>query len=120
MTTPKLGSILLGTTRPAELRAWYRRALAPEHAGDGPIDLGGFGLVIEGRDDVDVKSNEPGRMILNFHVEDIAQVELRLRAVGVEWLVPVEDRPFARIGTFIDPDGNYLQLIQFKAGHDEA
>ena len=118
MTTPRLGSILLGTTRPAELRDWYRRALAPEHEGDGPIDLGGFGLVIEGRDDVDAKSNEPGRMILNFHVDDIDVVAARLRAVEVEWLVPVEDRPFARIGTFVDPDGNYLQLIEFKPGHE--
>ncbi|NUR28191.1 MAG: SRPBCC domain-containing protein, partial [Catenulispora sp.] len=29
--TPAPGSILLGTTRPAELREWYRRALAPGH-----------------------------------------------------------------------------------------
>ncbi len=118
MTSPKLGSILLGTTRPTHLRDWYRRALAPDHTGDGPIDLGGFGLVIEGRDDVDAKSNEPGRVILNFHVEDIDAVAAQLDAAGVEWLVPVEERPFARIGTFVDPDGNYLQLIQFKPGHD--
>lgn len=118
MTTPTLGSILLGTTRPVELRDWYRKTLAPEHDGDGPIDLGGFGLVIEARDDVDPKNTEPGRMILNLHVDDIAKVELQLRAADVEWLVPVEDRPFAKIGTFLDPDGNYLQLIQFKAGHE--
>jgi hypothetical protein len=67
MATPAPGSILLGTTRPAELRDWYCRVLAPEHKGDGPIDLGGFMLVIDQRDDVDVKNNEPGRMILNFH-----------------------------------------------------
>ena len=30
MTTLKPGSMLLGTTRPAELRAWYIKALAPE------------------------------------------------------------------------------------------
>jgi hypothetical protein len=120
MTTPKLASILLGTTRPAELREWYLRALAPDHEGDGPIDLGGFGLVIEQRADIDAKNNEPGRVIFNFHVEDIDAVEAQLRKAGVEWLVPVEDRPFARIGTFLDPDGNYLQLVEFKPGHDEA
>ncbi|REF00011.1 VOC family protein [Thermomonospora umbrina] len=114
MTTPKPGSILLGTTRPAELRDWYRTALAPAHEGEGPIDLGGFLLVIDQRDDVDTKNNEPGRMILNFHVEDFDAVEARLRAAGVEWLTPVEDRPAGRFGTFADPDGNYLQIIQFK------
>ena len=114
MTTPKPGSILLGTTQPAELRDWYRRALAPGYKGEGPIDLGGFLLVIEQRDDIDAKNNEPGRMILNFHVDDFDAVEAQLRAAGVDWLVPVADRPSGRFGTFADPDGNYLQIIQFK------
>ncbi|GGS78412.1 hypothetical protein GCM10010156_41390 [Planobispora rosea] len=113
MTTLTPGSILLGTTRPAELRDWYRRVLAPEHEGEGPIQLGGLMLVIDRRDDVDVKNNEPGRMILNFHVDDFDAAEAQLRAAGVEWLVPVADRPSGRFGTFTDPDGNYLQIIQF-------
>jgi uncharacterized glyoxalase superfamily protein PhnB len=112
--TPKPGSVLLGTTRPAELRDWYRKALAPGHEGDGPIDLGGFLLVIEQRDDVDAKNNEPGRMILNFHVDDFDAVEAQLRAAGVDWLTPVADRPGGRFGTFADPDGNYLQIIQLN------
>jgi hypothetical protein len=114
MTTLKPGSILLGTTRPAELRDWYRRALAPDHDGGGPIDLGGLLLVIDHRDDVDAKNTQPGRMILNFHVDDFDSAEARLRAAGVEWLEPSVDRPAGRFGTFVDPDGNYLQIIQFK------
>jgi hypothetical protein len=113
MTTQKLGSILLGTTRPAELRDWYRRALAPGHQGDGPMDLGGVLLVIDQRDDVDTKNNEPGRMILNFHVDDFDAAEAQLRSAGVEWLQPVADRPAGRFGTFVDPDGNYVQIIKF-------
>ncbi|NUP23113.1 MAG: VOC family protein [Streptomyces sp.] len=114
MTTLSPGSILLGTTRPAELRDWYRKALAPEQQGEGPIDLGGFLLVIDRRDDVDAKNGEPGRVILNFHVDDFDVVEAQLRAAGVDWLNPPEDRPSGRFGTFVDPDGNYLQIIQFK------
>ena len=113
MTTPRPGSILLGTTRPAELRDWYRRALAPDHEGDGGIDLGGFLLVIDERDDVAAKNDEPGRMILNFHVDDFDAVEARLHAAGVEWIAPAADRPAGRFATFADPDGNYLQIIQF-------
>jgi catechol 2,3-dioxygenase-like lactoylglutathione lyase family enzyme len=113
-TTLQPGSILLGSAEPAALREWYIRALAPGHAGDGPIDLGGFLLVIEHRDDVGVQNNEPGRMIVNFHVEDFDAVEAQLRAAGVRWLAPVEDRPGGRFGTFVDPDGNYLQIIQFR------
>jgi hypothetical protein len=52
LTTLKSASMLLGTTRPAELRAWYVKALAPEFTGEGPIDLGGFLPVIDRRDDV--------------------------------------------------------------------
>jgi len=114
MPTPAPGSILLGTTRPGELRDWYRTALAPEHQGDGPIDLGGFLLVIEQRNDVGPKSDEPGRWILNFHVDDFDAVEAQLRAAGVQWIAPAEDRPSGRFATFADPDGNYLQIIQFK------
>jgi extradiol dioxygenase family protein len=113
MITPKPGSIVLGTTRPAVLRDWYRKALAPRHEGDGPIDFGGFLLVIDQRDDVDAKNNEPGRMILNFHVDDFDAVEAQLQAAGVDWITPVADRPSGRFGTFEDPDGNYLQIIQF-------
>jgi hypothetical protein len=116
-TTPALGSILLGSTQPAALRDWYRRALAPEYSGEGPIEFGGMRLLIEERDDVEPKNNQPGRVIFNFHVEDIDAAETRLRAADVEWLVAVEERPAGRFGTFVDPDGNYLQVIQFKSGH---
>lgn len=114
MTNPTPGSILLGTTRPAELRDWYRKALAPDYNGEGPISLGGFLLVIEQRDDVEAKNNEPGRMILNFHVDDFDAVEAQLKAAGVDWSTPVADRASGRFGTFEDPDGNLLQIIQFK------
>jgi predicted enzyme related to lactoylglutathione lyase len=52
-------------------------------------------------------------MILNFHVDDFDAAEAQLRAAGVEWLVPAEDRPAGRFATFVDPDGNYLQIIRF-------
>ncbi|MCA2230226.1 VOC family protein [Nonomuraea aurantiaca] len=48
-------------------------------------------------------------MILNFHA-----VEAQLQAAGVEWLIPVADHPGGRIGMFVDPDGNHLQIIQLN------
>jgi predicted enzyme related to lactoylglutathione lyase len=53
-------------------------------------------------------------MILNFHVDDFDAVEAQLQEAGVDWLVPVADRPNGRFGTFTDPDGNYLQIIQLN------
>jgi uncharacterized glyoxalase superfamily protein PhnB len=55
-------------------------------------------------------------MILNFHVDDFDAVEAQLRAAGVDWITPVADRASGRFGTFEDPDGNYLQIIQFTRG----
>lgn len=114
MTTPKMGSILIGSTRPDELRAWYRETLAPGHEGDQPVDFGGLLLVIEHRDDVAAANGEPGRMILNFHVDDFDTIEAQLKAAGVTWIAPAEDRPAGRFATFADPDGNYLQIIKFN------
>ena len=113
-----LGSLLLGSARPDELRAWYRQAFAPDHTGDGPMEIGDFVLVIEGRVDVATTNAEPGRMIHNFHVDDIDGVAAHLDTLGVEWVVEVEQRETAKFATFLDPDGNYLQLIQFDDGHE--
>jgi catechol 2,3-dioxygenase-like lactoylglutathione lyase family enzyme len=116
MTTLAPGSILLGTTRPAELRAWYIKALAPGFTGEGAIDLGGFLLVIDGRDDVGTKNDEPGRTIINFHVDDFDAAQAQLNAAGAQW-ISIADRAKGRFGTFADPDGNYLQIIEWKQDH---
>lgn len=113
MTILKPASILLGTTRPAELRAWYIKALAPEFTGEGAIDLGGFLLVIDGREDVAANNDQPGRTIINFDVDDFDAEQARLTAAGVDW-ISVEDREKGKFGTFADPDGNYLQIIEWK------
>jgi catechol 2,3-dioxygenase-like lactoylglutathione lyase family enzyme len=116
MATLKPGSIVLGSTQPEKLREWYLKVLAPEQAGneEGFIRLDGFILVIEGRDDVDAQNPQPGRVLVNFHVDDFDAAEAQLTAAGADWFLPVADRPGGRFGTFADPDGNLLQIIQFK------
>lgn len=111
---PALSSILLGSTDADRLRAWYRVRFQAQVDDYGNLDLGGFGLVVEQRDDVTQRNPEPGRMILNFHVDDIQATADRLNAQGVTWLVEPEDRGPGWFGTLVDPDGNYVQVIQFK------
>ncbi|CAL9525760.1 hypothetical protein SUDANB121_03948 [Nocardiopsis dassonvillei] len=113
MPTMPAGSILLGSSRAVEMREWYRKVLAPDHTGDGPIVLGELMLVIDQRDDVGEANPEPGRSILNFHVDDFEVFEEQLEAAGVEWVERAADRPSGRFATFKDPDGNYLQIIRF-------
>jgi predicted enzyme related to lactoylglutathione lyase len=114
MDRPVLNSMLLGSTNPDRLKAWYRDCFHAETNTYGTLDLGGFGLIVEQRDDVDAKAGEPGRFIVNFSVDDIEQTAAHLRTHDVDWLVEPEDRGPGYFATLIDPDGNYVQIIQMK------
>jgi catechol 2,3-dioxygenase-like lactoylglutathione lyase family enzyme len=111
---PVIGSILLASTDPGRLRTWYERALGVTADTDGFLPLGGADLLIEARDDVAAAAAEPARLILNVHVGDARAAARRLEAAGVTWLAELEYRPPAGawFGTVIDPDGNYLQIIE--------
>lgn len=114
MARPVLDSMLLGSTDPDRLKSWYRDGFHAEVDGYGNLNLGGFGLVIEKRDDVAAGTAEPGRFIVNFAVDDIDEAAAHLRTLAVDWLVEPEDRGIGWFATVIDPDGNYVQLIQMK------
>ncbi len=118
MKRPSLNSILLASTDPERLRAWYVAALDPEEN----TDVGGYRILkfgevyvlIDSREDVSDKNPEPGRVILNFDVDDARAVVARLNGVGVSWLAELEDRDGGLFATAIDPDGNYVQVIQLS------
>jgi hypothetical protein len=117
---PPLGSILLGSADPDRLRAWYQAALAPEQdAADqgGWLRFGEVAVLIDGRDDVDGENAEPGRMVLNLHVDDARATAIHLDGLGVTWLTKVEPRPNGLFGTIVDPDGNYVQIIELDEGY---
>ena len=123
MATSTLGSILLGTSNPERLRDWYAAALAPGDGGGGFTEVtptmfactfGDTSLLIDGRSDVVDQNPEPGRVILNFHVDDARATADHLKALGVTWLVELEEREGGLFGTLVDPDGNYVQIIELK------
>jgi catechol 2,3-dioxygenase-like lactoylglutathione lyase family enzyme len=116
MERPTLGSVLLGTADPDRLRAWYCAVLAPDHQGEGFIDFGGTELLIDGRSDLRPRNTEPGRTILNFHVDDARAMEERLVALDAIWIRELQVTDSGHlIGTVLDPDGNYVQIIQAPA-----
>ena len=118
MKRPSLDSILLASTDPERLHAWYAAALDPEE--DTNVDgyrvlrFGGFYVLIDTRSDIADINPEPGRMILNFDVVDARATAARLDDLGVEWLAKLEDRDGSLFATAIDPDGNYVQIIQLS------
>lgn len=121
MTRSVLGSLLLSSTDPERLRAWYAAGLAPDDdAAVGSyrvLRFGDFHLMIDSRSDVTGINPEPGRMILNFDVDDAPTVAARIDGLGSRWLSPLEDRDGSYFGTAVDPDGNYVQIIQISEEH---
>src|SRR5262249_60432886 len=55
---------------------------------------------------------EPARIILNFHVEDVRAAEARLVALGAVWARELEATRWGIIGTVLDLDGNYVQIVE--------
>jgi len=106
------GSILLGTSDGDRLRAWYRAALAPKETRDGFLSFGGVEILVDGRTDLASVDPEPGRVILNFYVDDARATAAHLTEVGVCWLVELEEREAGLFATLLDPDGNYVQIVE--------
>lgn len=112
---PVIGSILLGSADPDRLRRWYVDALDVQLDTDGFLDLG-VGVLVDQRDDLATKTAEPGRVILNHHVPDIHAAARQLDELNATWVAPVEYRDAGLwFGTVVDPDDNYVQLIQTTA-----
>lgn len=119
--TAKVTSLMLGTSDAERLHAWYTAVLPPDT--DDPQDqyrilgYGGFYLFLDPRDDVEGRSKEPGRFLLNVGVDDAREVERRADDLGATWISRVEDRDGSLFGTLADPDGNAVQVIQLSEEH---
>ena len=120
MTKSRLNSMLLASSDPERLHAWYAAAFEPEQDtktnGYRLLTFGGFTILIDRRDDVTGSNPQPGRMILNFDVADARAVARRLDDMGVTWKAELEEREPGLFATAIDPDGNYVQIIQLHPG----
>ena len=120
MASPALASILLASTNPKRLRDWYAEAFSveaertPGDDGYDVLNFGGFYVLIDTRDDVGDVNPEPGRIILNFDVADARATAARLTDMGARWLTELEDRDGNLFATAIDPDGNYVQIVQLS------
>jgi predicted enzyme related to lactoylglutathione lyase len=118
MTRPSLDSILLASTDPGRLHAWYAATLDPQENTEMDqyrvLKFGHVYLLIDTRDDIAATNPQPGRMILNFDVADARAVAARMTEQRSTWLAELEDREGSLFATAIDPDGNYVQIIQLS------
>ena len=65
---------------------------------------------------------ETGRVIINIHVDEAHATAAHLSAFGATWLAQLEYRrpDEAWFGTVIDPDGNYVQIIELTEAYWSA
>ena len=124
MTNPNLMSVLLSSTDPDRLGAWYVEALAPEDDSKQEqyriLKFGPVYVLIDQRSDIGDTNPEPGRVILNFDVADAQAIAERMNGLGVRWHAELEDRDGSLFATAIDPDGNYIQIVQLSEEHRAA
>jgi predicted enzyme related to lactoylglutathione lyase len=114
MPTLRGTSILLGTSNPTTMNAFYQRAFDVEPDRNGWMQLGTLGVLIDPRDDVNERNSDPGRVVLNVDTDDASAVVDRLNAMMVHWICPLEQRTNGWFATFEDPDGNVLQILQLS------
>jgi hypothetical protein len=115
MSAPSIGSLLLGSSRVDEMKTWYRRAFGVAENDMGAFEFGGVQLFIEPHSEVSGSVLEPARSIINLDVEDAEGLAEHLRQLDTKYVREVEQESFGLIGTVADPDGNYLQIIQWGA-----
>jgi predicted enzyme related to lactoylglutathione lyase len=119
MAAPPIGSLLVGSTQPDAMKLWYERAFDVSQNAMGAFEFGPVQLFIETHSDVaDKYSLEPARIIVNFDVDDCRALVRHLKDLGTRFVRDIEAMPFGLIATARDPDGNYIQLIEWGAGSD--
>ena len=83
--------------------------------GERAFTAGGTVFLIDGHSETKGTAKEPHRMLINFFVDDLAAEQGRLEGQGVKFIRTAGREEWGGvISTFLDRDGNYCQLIQFK------
>jgi predicted enzyme related to lactoylglutathione lyase len=110
-------NINLTSEDPERLARFYRDVLqlpVDAEMGEAAFVVAGGQILIDGHSETSGKAKEPQRVLINFFVEDLAAEQARLEAQGVPF-IRSKGKEFwgGTISTFTDPDGNYLQLLEF-------
>ncbi len=118
----KVNQLILNVTSedPKRLGEFYRDVVQLEpnqQVGENAFNIGNALFTIDGHSETKGISKEPHRVLINFMVDDLAAEQARLEAQGVKFIRSAGKEYWGGvISTFLDPDGNYAQLIEFKPG----
>ena len=113
-------TVMIGSEQPEELARFYGEVLQlPAVPGyrDPVFRAGGASLRIIQHTAVQGRNVQPGRIQLNLFVADVQAEFQRLHAQGVRFVREPERESWGGIvATMEDPDGNFVQIIQERAG----
>ncbi len=115
-----VNSLMINVTseQPQALVAFYRDIVglkANPEIGEGAFDIGGASFLIDSHSETKGPTKEPQRVLINFFVDDLAAEQERLEGQRVKFIRRAGREEWGGIiSTFLDPDGNYCQLIEFK------
>ena len=77
---------------------------------------GSSGLYIMDHSEVKGRNKNPAQIIINFEVDDIEKEVKRLKRAKVKIQQDIYHlEGYGHIATFVDPDGNFFQLVQVRA-----
>jgi hypothetical protein len=107
----RIRAITLESRAPDRAAEWYRQALGLTDA-DPLLTAGGVELRFTLATSDAPNAVEPARIILNFHVDDIRTAEARIVALEAVWVRELERTRWGIIGTVLDLDGNYVQIVE--------
>ena len=112
--------INITTDNAARLGEFYRETVGlPQQTGMGDYAFvfGGTTLAFDGHNEPSGAAKEPSRVIFSMFVDDLAAEQKALEAKGVKFSRTAGKEEWGGIiSTFADPDGNLMQLIEFKGG----
>ena len=118
-TIEGLAGVLIWTERARfdEMARFYRDRLGLTPRTSKPdfinFDWRGVRLSLSVHDGVSGASRDPLRIMVNLAVDDIRAVHARLHRAGVVFTrLPEAEEWGGQVATFLDPDGNLLQLLQ--------
>ena len=109
----------INSEAPQRLLAFYRDIVGlpahPDANRESTLVAAAMEIVFDSHSEVHGRAPQPQRTLLNLFVDDLAAEQKRIEAQGVRFIRSAGREDWGGvISTFEDPDGNYVQLIEFR------
>jgi len=119
MNAKRIDAVLLDSSRGEALARFYRDRLGvpleEERHGSEPhwaCFFEGIHFAIHQKEGLE---GAPRNMSISFEVADVDAAVAELRRAGVAIVLEPQDRPYGRLASIQDPDGNVIHLHRYPA-----